>query len=370
MIPVFKPILSGKEKKNLDICVKDKWFSSNGKFNILLENKFKKIVNRKFASSVSNGTVALELAIRSLNLKPGSEVIVPTFTIISPVLAIIRNNLTPVFVDIDLKNWNINSETIEKKITKKTKLILLVHTYGFPSNMNKIMYLKKKYKLFLIEDAAEMHGQFFLNKPCGSFGDLSTFSFYSNKFISCGEGGIICTDKLNLKKRLDKLRNLSFGNKNRFKHDELGYNFRLSNLQASVAYSQIANIKKIVKLKRKIGKKYNLLFKNNNNIELLPYKNGYSTNIYWVYGFIIKNKMKKKLVDHLNKKKIETRDFFVGMHNQPILKKLNIIKKKDKFPNSDYLEKNGIYIPSGPDIKISEIKFVANEINKFFKNSI
>lgn len=287
MIPVFKPLLSGKERKNLNICVKEKWFSSNGKFNLLLENKFKRTVNRKYASSVSNGTVALELAIKALNIKAGSEVIVPTFTIISPILAIIRNNLIPVFVDTDLNYWNINPDEIEKKITKKTKLILLVHTYGFPSNMNKIIDLKNKYKLNLIEDAAEMHGQFFLDRPCGSFGDLSTFSFYSNKFISSGEGGIVCTDNLKLKKKLDSLRNLSFGDKIRFKHKDLGYNFRMSNLQAAVAFSQIDNIKKIVKKKRTIGKKYNELFNKNRNIRILPFKNEYSTNIYWVYGILV-----------------------------------------------------------------------------------
>ncbi len=367
MIPVFKPILSGYEKKNLNICVNDKWFSSNGKFNFLLENKFKKIVNRKYASSVSNGTVAIELAIKALNIKPGSEVIVPTFTIISPILAIIRNNLKPVFVDLDPEYWNINADDIEKKITKKTKLILIVHTYGFPSNMKKIMSLKKKYKLFLIEDAAEMHGQFYLDKPCGSFGDLSTFSFYSNKFISCGEGGIVCTNDPKLKKKLDSLRNLSFGDKIRFKHEELGYNFRMSNLQAAVAYSQIDNIKKIVKVKRQIGKKYNNFFAKNPNIQILPFKNFYSTNIYWVYGIIIKNNRKTKLVKFLKKNKIDTRDFFVGMHNQPILKKLKLINKNQKFPNSDYLEKNGIYIPSGPDINDNEIKFVAKSINLFLK---
>ncbi len=368
MIPVFKPILSGNEKKYLNICVKEKWFSSNGKYNLLLEDKFKKIVQRKYASTVCNWTVAIELAIKSLNIKPGSEVIVPTFTIISPILAIIRNKLKPVFVDIDLKYWNINSREIEKKITSKTKLILLVHTYGFPSNMNEIMNLKKKYKLFLIEDAAEMHGQFFLEKPCGSFGDLSTFSFYSNKFISSGEGGIVCTNNSKLKKKIDSLRNLSFGKQKRFRHDELGYNFRMSNLQAAVAYSQIDNIKKIVKIKRDIGRKYNRLFENNSNIITLPFRNSYSTNIYWVYGIILRKHSKKKIVNYLKKKNIDTRDFFVGMHNQPILKKMKIVNKSEKFPNSDFLEKNGFYIPSGPDINNNDIKFIAKTINEYLEN--
>ncbi|WP_440614701.1 DegT/DnrJ/EryC1/StrS family aminotransferase [Candidatus Pelagibacter sp. HIMB1748] len=366
MIPVFKPILSGTEKKNLIECVNKKWFSSNGKFNFNLEKKFNSLTNRKYSSCVSNGTTALEIAVRSLGIKAGSEVIVPTFTIISPILALIRNKLKPVFVDIEKKYWSMSPSEIEKKINKNTKAILVVHTYGFPADMDKIMKIKKKYNLLLVEDAAEMHGQTYKNKPCGSFGEISTFSFYSNKFISCGEGGIVTTNSLKTKKKIDNLKNLSFGKKNRFEHNELGYNFRLSNLQAAVAYSQIKGLKKIIKRKREIGKAYNKFFETNNNLEILPFQNEYAKNIYWVYGIIVKKNNKKKLVKYLDSKKIETRDFFVGMHKQPILKKINLIDKKQKFPNSDYLEKNGIYIPSGPDISHEEIKYVANTINKFF----
>lgn len=212
-----------------------------------------------------------------------------------------------------------------------------------------------------------MHGQTYKNKPCGSFGEISTFSFYSNKFISCGEGGIVTTNSLEIKKKVDSLKNLSFGKKNRFEHSELGYNFRLSNLQAAVAYAQIKGLKKIIKKKREIGKIYNNFFKDNISLKILPFKNNYSKNIYWVYGIIVKKNYKKKLVKHLNSKNIETRDFFFGMHQQPVLKKMKIVNKKEKFPNSDYLQNNGIYIPSGPDISYKQIKYVADTINNFFK---
>ena len=367
MIPVFKPILSGTESKNLIECVKKKWFSSNGIFNLKLEKKFSSLTNRKYSSCVSNGTTALEIAIKSLGIKAGSEVIVPTFTIISPILALIRNNLKPIFVDMEKEYWSMSSYEIEKKINKKTKAILVVHTYGFPADMDKIIKIKKKYNLLLIEDAAEMHGQTYKNKPCGSFGEISTFSFYSNKFISCGEGGIVTTNSLEIKKKVDSLKNLSFGKKNRFEHSELGYNFRLSNLQAAVAYAQIKGLKKIIKKKREIGKIYNNFFKDNISLKILPFKNNYSKNIYWVYGIIVKKNYKKKLVKHLNSKNIETRDFFFGMHRQPVLKKMKIVNKEEKFPNSDYLQNNGIYIPSGPDISYKQIKYVANTINNFFK---
>jgi perosamine synthetase len=264
----------------------------------------------------------------------------------------------------------MNVKEIEKKINKNTKAIIVVHTYGFPADMDKIIKLKKKYNLYLIEDAAEMHGQFYKKRPCGSFGDVSTFSFYANKFISCGEGGIICTNDKKIKDRIDSLRNLSFGKLNRFRHEELGYNYRLSNLQASVACAQIKNLKKIILKKRSIGNLYNKYFNKNKKIEFLPYKNSYATNIYWVYGILIKNNLKHKLVEHLKRKKIETRDFFVSMHNQPVLKKMKLIKKKDHFPISDYLEKNGIYIPSGPDIKKEEVRFVASTINNFLLRQV
>ena len=315
MIPVFKPLFSGNEKKYLNNCIKDKWISSNGKYNFRLEKSFSNLVSRKYSSAISNGTVALEIALKALNLPVGSEVIVPTFTIISPVLAILRNNLQPVFVDMEKKYLTMSVDEIEKKITKNTKAIIVVHIYGFPCDMEKILKIKNKYKLKLIEDASEMHGQKYYNKPCGSFGDISTFSFYSNKFISSGEGGIVTTDSKYLKDRIDRLRNLSFGRKNRFLHEELGYNFRMSNIQAAIGYAQLGNLKKIVKKKREIGKLYNFLFKKNNLIETMPYKCVYSKNIYWVYGILVKNNKKKRLVEFLNKQNIQTRDYFVCMHN-------------------------------------------------------
>ena len=368
MIPVFSPILSGQEKKNLNLCVDTKWFSSNGYFNNKLEREFSKLVSRKYSSTVSNGTVALELALKALNIDKGSEVIVPTFTIISPILAILRCGLKPVLVDMDLKYWTVNTDQIEEKITKKTRAILVVHTYGFPADMDKILKIKKKYKISLVEDAAEMHGQYYKKRPCGSFGDISTFSFYSNKFISAGEGGILCTNNKILKKKIDKLRNMSFGKSIRFKHTELGFNYRMSNIHASIAYSQINNLKQTIKKKKDICRLYNKYFSNNKNITILPESNSYAKNIYWVYGILINKGSKKKIINHLKLKGIETRDFFVGMHNQPVLRKMKIIKKNDIFPISDYMEKKGFYIPSGPNISKKEIKFVANAINTFFRS--
>jgi perosamine synthetase len=364
-IPVSNPLIGKQELINLTKCVKTNWLSSNGEFNHKLENKFAKIVNRKYCSTVSNGTIAIEIAIRSLNLKKGSEVIVPSFTIISPLIAIIKNGLVPVLVDSN-KFWAMDAIDIEKKITKKTSAILVVHTYSFPADMNKIIKLKNKFKLKLIEDAAEMHGQSYHGKPCGSFGEISTFSFYSNKFISCGEGGAICTNSKKIYERVNSLRNLSFGKKNRFMHDEISFNARMSNLQAAVAYAQTDRLKKVVQLKYKIAENYNKFLSKSQFIKILPNKNTYSKNIYWVYGILVQKNQKKNLVNFLKCKNIETRDFFVGMHNQPILKKMSLINKREKFTMCDNLEKNGIYLPSGPNMSLKEIDYVKKNIKNFF----
>ena len=213
-----------------------------------------------------------------------------------------------------------------------------------------------------------MHGQKYYNKPCGSFGEISTFSLYSNKFISSGEGGAICTNSKKIFKRFNEFRNLSFGNKSRFLHNELSYNARMSNLQAAVAYAQIFNLNKIIKKKYKIASYFNKVLSKCKYIEILPSKNKYSKNIYWVYGIIVLKKQKKNLVKFLNSRGIETRDFFTNMHNQPVIKKLGLINKKDSFPVSEKLEKNGIYLPSGPNISLKEINFIIKSIKDFFIN--
>ncbi len=364
-VSVSNPILGKGELINLKKCINTNWLSSNGEFNKKLENGFAKIVNRKYCSTVSNGTIALEIAIRALNLKEGTEVIVPSFTIISPIIAIIRNGLIPILVDSN-DFWAMDIQDVEKKITKKTSAILVVHTYSFPADMNKIIKLKNKFKLKLIEDAAEMHGQKYYGKPCGSFGEVSTFSFYSNKFITSGEGGAICTNSKKLYERINSLRNLSFGKKKRFEHEELSYNARMSNLQAAVAYAQIKNLKKVVKLKFQIAEYYNKFLSKSEFIKILPNKNSYSRNIYWVYGILVLKNQKNNLVKFLKSKNIETRDFFVSMHNQPILKRMNLVKNKDKFPHCDNLEKNGIYLPSGPKMSLNELNYVNNSIKEFF----
>ena len=281
--------------------------------------------------TVSSGTAALEIIIKSLNLKKGDEVIIPAFTIISSVMCIIKNGLKPVLVDSDLENWNMSIDQTINKIGKKTKAIIITHIYGFPVDMQKIINIAKKKKIIIIEDAAEMIGQKYKNKICGSFGIASTFSFYANKHITTGEGGMIVTNDKTIYERCKSLRNLCFGNKgNRFNHSDIGWNYRFTNIQAAIGLGQLQNINWIVKRKKEIGRRYIERLKNNKNIIIQKRKNKYSENIFWVFGILIKKNYKLKrdeITKKLLKNNIQTRNFFHPMHKQSILLKRGIFKK-------------------------------------------
>ena len=252
IIPVSRPIITTADARSVYKVVKKGWVSSIGEEIINFEKKFAKLLGRKFAATVSNGTAALEITLKILNLKPGSEIIIPTFNIISAALAVVKNNLQPVLVDSCLTSWNMCLKDFEKKITKKTKAIIVTHTYGFPCDMDKIINICKKNKIIIIEDAAEMVGQTYKGRPCGSFGDISIISLYANKHITTGEGGMILTNKRKIHEKACSLKNLSFGTKNRFNHDDIGWNYRFTNMQAALGLSQLKRIKNIIKTKKKL----------------------------------------------------------------------------------------------------------------------
>lgn len=367
-IPVNIPRLYSEEKKNIIQCIKTNWISSEGKFVKDFEESFSKFNNRKFGIAVSSGTAALEVAVKSLNLRKNSEVIIPSFSIISTALCVIKLGLKPVLVDCDINTWNTNPDEILKKISKKTSAIIITHIYGLPVNLAKIIKIAKKKNIKIIEDAAEQIGQKYKNKICGSFGDLSTFSFYANKHITTGEGGMIVTNDKRLYEKCKSLRNLSFSKSyfERYNHNDIGWNYRMTNLQAAIGCGQLKNIKKIIKRKREIGNLYFEKLKNNKNLLLQENKNSYSKNIYWVFGILIRNNKKykrNKMMKKLLKYGIDTRPFFLSMNKQKIFKKMKLFKK-DKMINSEYLSKNGFYVPSGLALKNNEIKYVCKWINK------
>ena len=365
-IPVNEPLLNGNEKKYLSECIKTGWISSDGPFVKKFENKFSKKMNRKFGIAVTNGTSAIDVAVEALNIKKGDEIILPTFTIISPILQIIRSGAKPVLVDCDSETWNMNVNQIEAKINSKTKAIIAVHIYGLPVDMDPILKLCKKYKLKLIEDAAEVIGQTYKKRQCGSFGDLSTVSFYTNKHITTGEGGMVLTDSSNLAKKSRELRNLCFQPKKRFVHDSLGWNFRMSNIQAALGVAQLEQLEKFVKKKRWIGKIYNSNLSKLRGVTLPLDKTNYAKNIYWIYGIVLKKETKMKASDaikKMNKLGIGCRPFFCPMHMQPIFKKMGLFKN-EKYPVAETLYKNGFYVPSGLSLNKYKISTVSRALFK------
>ncbi|MDQ3194339.1 MAG: DegT/DnrJ/EryC1/StrS family aminotransferase, partial [Bacteroidota bacterium] len=345
-IPVNEPLLNGNEKKYLNECIDTGWISSEGPFVKELEDKFSKRVGRKFGIAVCNGTAALEAAVLALGIGKGDEVIMPAFTIISCASAIIRAGATPVLVDAEPDTWNMNVEQIRNKLTKRTKAIMAVHIYGLPVDMDPLIELAVEYNLKIIEEAAEVIGQIYKEKQCGSFGDISTFSFYPNKHITTGEGGMIVTDDEDLAKKCRSLRNLCFEPQKRFVHSEMGYNFRMTNMQAALGKAQLERLDEFIKIKRSTGAKYTELFSDNPMITIPIEKTAYSDNIYWVFGIVLNKECgfnSDDAMKRLSEKKIGTRPFFYPMHLQPVFQKTDLFKN-ESYPVSENLSANGFYI--------------------------
>ena len=370
MIPVNEPLLNGNEKKYLMECVDTGWISSEGPFIKKFEDEFSKMLHRKFGIAVCNGTAALEIAVAAIGIEKGDEVIMPAFTIISCAAAIVRSGGIPVLVDSDLESWNMDVTTIESRITSKTKVIMVVHIYGLPVDMDPVLELAKKYNLKIIEDAAQAHGQTYKGKKCGSFGDISIFSFYPNKLITTGEGGMILTDDETVAEKCKSLRNLCFIPEKRFVHEELGWNMRMTNLQAALGLAQLERWDERIKLKRKMGKLYTQLLRNNTDIILPLEKTSYSENIYWVFGIMLKNNSSttsEKITKKLLEQGIGTRPFFYPIHQQPVFKKMGLFKG-ETYPNSEKMYEKGFYIPSGLGLTENQMHEVAENLNNISSN--
>lgn len=369
MIPVNEPLLNGNEKKYLNECIDTGWISSEGPFVKRFEKNMAEYVHRKHAVAVTNGTAALELAIEALCIGDGDEVIMPSFTIISCAQAIVKAGAVPVLVDSEFDTFNMRVEDIEARITQKTKAIMVVHIFGLPVDIDPILVLARKYNLKIIEDAAEVHGQTYKGKKCGSFGDISIFSFYPNKHITTGEGGMVLMNDAKLFERCKSLRNLCFSTKadKRFIHDELGWNLRMTNLQAALGVAQLERIDEFVEKKRWIGNLYQALLEDIQVINL-PVKNkSFAENIYWVFAVTLKDSYKKttkEIMKELGGEGVGTRPFFYPMHQQPVFNKMGLFVD-DKHKNSEKLYERGFYIPSGLAItekQINEVSEVLHEV--------
>lgn len=370
MISVFEPKLSIKDKS----AVLKALYKNNISGTSPIVDDFEKMCalkfDRKFGVAVSNGSVALDLAFQILDLEEGDEVIIPSFTIISCLSAVIRSKGTPVFCDIDQDSWNMTLKNIKGKVTPKTKALLMVHLYGLAAEAEEISKFCDENNITIIEDAAEAHGQEVNGIKCGSFGLISTMSFYANKHITTGEGGMLLTDSEEIYKKAKSMRNLGFNNKKRFQHEDLYWNYRLGGLQAALGISQLGQLKKTIDNKIHQGYLYNdLLVSIEDKVQLPVVESLGVKNHYWVYGLVLKKDgIRDKIFQSLEGKGIQTRPFFWPLHMQKVLDKKFI--KNENLPISENIGKNGFYIPIGAHLNSNRQKYISSSlIEVISKNS-
>lgn len=369
MIPVNTPLLDGNEKKYLLECIETGWISSEGPFVRKFEELFAAKVGRAHGIAVCNGTGALDAAVDALNIGPGDEVIMPAFTIISCIGQIVRAGATPVLVDSDPITWNMDVRQVEAKITPRTKAIMVVHTYGLPVDMDPVLDIARRHGLKLIEDAAEMHGQTYRGRPCGSFGDISTFSFYPNKHVTTGEGGMILVDDPALADDCRSLRNLCFQPQKRFVHERLGWNLRMTNMQAALGLAQLERLDEFKKRKRRMGAYYSDSLASLPSVQIPLPQTDYAQNIYWVFGLVMSDDIGIDAEEAMRRLAVEgigTRPFFCPMHMQPVLKRMGLFSS-DSHPVSEHLYQQGFYIPSGMALTNDDMDRVIEAVHKVLK---
>ena len=365
-IPVNEPVLDGNEKKYLNECIDTGWISSEGPFIREFEERFARRVGRAHGIAVCNGSAALDAAAAALNLGEGDEVIMPTFTIISCASAVSRLGATPVLIDCDPATFNMDASRIEERITERTRAIMAVHIYGLPVDMDPLLEIAERHGLDVIEDAAEMIGQDYKGRPCGSLGKISTFSFYPNKHVTTGEGGMIVTDDDALAERCRGLRNLAMKAPRRFVHDELGWNFRMTNLQAAVGLAQLERLDEFVPRKRRIFDRYTELLSGAAGIQLPVAKTNYATNINWVYGIVLDDSVPfdaDEAMKQLAAKNVGTRPFFWPMHEQPVYRSMGMFDG-ESYPNAERIARRGFYVPSGLALTDDQIVRVSDAVKE------
>jgi len=376
VIPVSEPVLGGREAEYVSECLETGWVSSNGRFMDAFESAWADYCGRRHGVAVANGTVALQLAVAALNIGPGDEVILPTFTIVSCALAVVYAGATPVLVDANPDTWCMDVAQVEARITSRTRAIMPVHIYGLPVDMDPILRLAERHGLAVIEDAAEAHGAEYRSQSgpdaawrrAGSFGDASCFSFYANKLVTTGEGGMVLTDDDSLADRLRRLRNLAFENGRRFLHREAGFNFRLTNLQAAMGLAQVERIDEVVRRKRAIGQSYaaGLAIIEGVRIQAAP---DWARSCYWMNGLVVDRSTGhdgSTLGDRLRDLGVDTRPFFLGMHRQPMLTERGLFVGEE-YPVTDELAAQGLYVPSGVGLTDDQIADVLAAVEEAVK---
>lgn len=356
-IPISKPSIGEREIKYVTDAVKSGWVSSLGKYITKFEEKFAHFCGTKYALTTSNGTTAIHLALAVLGIEEGDEVLVPDLTFIATANAVVYTGAKPVFVDINKDHLCIDENEIEKKITSKTKAIIPVHLYGHPANMPQILKIAKKYNLHVVEDAAEAHGAEINGKKVGGWGDCATFSFYGNKVITSGEGGMITTNNQEIYEKSKHLRDHAMDSSKRYWHNKIGYNYRITNLQAALGLAQLERIEEIIKRKKEIFELYQTKLTGLKHLKL-NYTADWAKNVYWMICLEVDNfkeKERSEFMLKLKEKGIDTRPYFYPISDMPMY-------QKAKTPITHSVYQKGVNLPSFYDMKDEEIEYICEII--------
>ncbi len=363
--PVSEPDLSGNERKYLVDAFDSGWISSKGKYIEGFETNFANFIGSKYSVSCSNGTTALHLAVKALGIGRDDEVIVPNLTFASPANAVLYEGAKPVLVDIDREYWGIDPNQIESALTSRTKAIIAVHLYGHPCNMGEIMKIARRHDLRVIEDCAEAHGAKYSGQKVGTFGDVSCFSFYGNKIITTGEGGMVLTDKEETAEKMRKLRDHGMLSERRYWHDDVGYNYRMTNLQAAIGVAQIENPEKKIEKRRWIAQKYAEFI--DESIVMQP-ELKWAYNVYWIPTFLLTTCLDRHTRDLVIKKMfekgIETRPTFFPLSEMPPY------ASATKFKNSSYVADIGLSLPATNRMYEDDIRFISETLNDISRKLI
>jgi perosamine synthetase len=363
MIPVCEPFLTGRELEYVADCLKSNWISSQGKYIQQFEQSFARYCGCQYGISTTNGTTALHLALAALGIGAGDEVIIPTFTMIATAFAVAYTGARPVLVDAEPESWNMDTSQIESMITPKTKAIMPVHIYGHPCDMDPIKEVARKRHLYVIEDAAEAHGAEYKGKKAGGIGDVNCFSFYANKIITTGEGGMVVTNNAKVAERARALKDLGHSKEKRFLHTDIAFNYRMTNLQAAIGLAQFERIDELVERRRAHAHLYNSLLKDIKGIRT-PAEKEWAKNVYWMYGILIEDDFgvsRDDLMERLKDKEIETRAFFIPVHQQPAFLKTNLFHG-ESYPVADKISQSGLYLPSGSGLSREQIEYVCRAV--------
>ncbi len=366
-LPVCSPSLDGNEERYVLDALRTGWISSAGEYVRRFEEGFAAWCGRRFGISTTSGTTALHLALRALGIGPGDEVILPDFTMVASLFAVLYVGARPVFVDVEPDTWNIDPEQIEAAVTPRTRAIMPVHIYGHPCDMDPIMAIAARHGLAVVEDAAEAHGAEYRGRRCGSFGVLNAFSFFANKILTTGEGGMVVTDDESLAERCRYYRNLCFpltGSRD-YIHDDLGYNFRLTNLQAAVGVAQLERAGELVRRRRAVARAYLERLSGVPGVQL-PVERPGVVNVYWMFGIVVDAAAygmdRDALTETLRREGIDSRPFFKPLHRQKVLAGCGQAATAGGFRVTERLAAGGLYLPTGPVITEKEIDRVAEAI--------